>query len=274
MKHFSLLLILTLLIGCTKPTTSFMSFNLRYDTKNDKENWWGYRKEDVANQIIKYNPDFFGTQEAQRHQIDFLTDKLPSYQFIGVSREDGKEKGEYAALFYNSNKFKLVQQNTFWLSETPDTPSKGWDAALNRIATYGVFLNIKNQHKILVLNTHFDHIGSKARVKSAELILEKIKELKLENIPVVVMGDLNAKPNEAPINQFTEALKDSRKTAKVVLGIEGTFNAFDTINPPKNRIDYIFTKNLEVQKLIHIEEKRPNGLWVSDHLAVYAEVQF
>lgn len=250
-----------------------MSFNIRYDNKNDQENWWGHRKGDVVTQIKDYDPDFLGIQEGLHHQVEYLSKQLSSYQFVGKGRDDGKQKGEYSAIFYKDQKFTLLKTTTFWLSTTTDTVSVGWDAALPRIATYGQFENKRSGEHIYVFNTHFDHLGKVARKKSAELILQKIKEFGLEHKKVVVMGDLNAVPGEDPIEVFRKELYDGFSFSSFS-GPKGTFNAFKKDEISDKRIDYIFTKNLEQKTYKHIDTKRPNGLWVSDHLAVYVEVFF
>lgn len=261
-------------LGCSKPVISLMSFNIRYDNTNDQENWWGHRKEDVVAHIKMQKPDFLGIQEGLHHQVQHLSKQLPSFHFVGHGRDDGKEKGEYSAIFYQHQKFKLLKTITFWLSTTPDTVSVGWDAALPRIVTYGSFESKRNGKQIHVFNAHFDHLGKVARERSAELILEKIKEFGLEHEKVVVMGDLNSVPGENPIKLLKEQLHDGFSVSKFDSGPEGTFNGFKKDTVSNKRIDYIFTKNLKQRKYKHIDTKRPNGLWVSDHLAVYVEVFF
>lgn len=273
MKKIVALLVLSLtLFSCNKQeTTSFMSFNIRYDNKNDKENWWGYRKNDVVAQIEDYHPDFLGIQEGLHHQIQFLDKQLPSYQFTGSGRDDGAQKGEYAAIFYKTQKFQLLESSIFWLSTTPDTVSIGWDAALPRIATYGHFIDKSSKEHIHIFNTHFDHLGVLAREKSAKLILQKIIDLELEKEKLVVMGDLNALPEETPVTVLKGLLKDSFNLTSSKLDSAGTFNGFKKDSISEKRIDYIFTLNLDVKHYENIDKKRPNGLWVSDHMAVFIE---
>ena len=157
--------------------SSFMSFNIRYDNKGDMENSWDNRKEELAGMVKYYNPDLLGIQEGLYNQVMYLDEMLPEYDWIGKGRNDGKTKGEFSAIFYKKEKWENIFNTTIWLSETPDSVSKGWDAALERIATMGLFRNLKNKDTIFVINSHFDHIGNVARQKSAELILDKITKM-------------------------------------------------------------------------------------------------
>ena len=171
-----------------------MSYNIRLDVKSDGENWWEKRKDKVAGLVNYYEADFVGLQEVVHNQLLYLKDSLTGYNFIGVGRDDGKEAGEYSCIFYKKDKYSVVEQSTFWLSPTPDIPSKGWDAALNRVCTYGLFKNNKTKKLVWVFNTHFDHMGNLARLESAKLIIKKIHELNTKNYPVIVSGHFNSKP--------------------------------------------------------------------------------
>ncbi|MBD0830604.1 endonuclease/exonuclease/phosphatase family protein [Aestuariibaculum sp. TT11] len=251
-----------------------MSFNIRYDNPNDKENWWEHRKSDVCKLINYYQPDFLGIQEGLEHQVAFLKNNTANYNFIGVGRDDGKMKGEYSALFFNDSKFELLQEKTFWLSDTPDKVSVGWDASMERICTFGKFKNKNTKKIIYVFNTHFDHIGEKAQEESAKLILKTIKKLKIKKDKLIVMGDLNSEPESKPIRLLKSKLDDGLETAKKAFyGPVGTFNNFDPNAILKNRIDYIFTKNIKVLSYRHIDDRRGNNLCISDHLPIFIIVE-
>jgi len=253
-----------------------MSYNIRLDLESDKENKWSNRKEYLTDQIKFYNPDFLGVQEALPNQMIYIDSILISHKFIGKGRDDGQSKGEHSAIFYNSDKFKLLQENTFWLSETPEKPSKGWDAAYNRICTYGLFQNKITKKKIWVFNTHFDHVGNLARSESAKLILAKIKKINTENLPVILTGDFNLEAETIPLKLIKEELDDAQKVCKgVVFGPEGTFNAFEFTKPVNLRIDYIFiNKNkMEVTKFATLSDTK-NCRFPSDHFPIYAEINF
>ena len=248
-----------------------MTFNIRYDNPDDGENRWDNRKKELAEMLSYYHPDVFGLQEGLVQQLNFIKENLTDYKMIGVGRDDGKEKGEFTAIFYDTTKLQLVDYATFWLSEKPDSVSVGWDAALERICTYGLFQNIENGKRVYVLNTHYDHIGKLARVNSSKLLLKKITALSKENIPIVLMGDFNSTPEEDPIKILANDLVDGG--SKGIYGPLGTFNGFDKQAVLENRIDFIFYKDLIVESYRNIDDKMKNGNCVSDHLPVLIQFQ-
>lgn len=230
-----------------------MTYNIRLDTPKDAENAWTHRKETLVNQILFYGPDVVGIQEGLEHQVQYLNDQLENYKYVGIGRSDVKEKGvgEYSAIYYNANKLKKLKSGTFWLSDTPDKASRGWDASLNRICTYIFLKNKKSGEKFWVFNTHFDHKGVIAREKSTKLIVKKIQTINKDGSPVFLMGDFNLKPNEGPIQYLANQLNDSRKNSVLPpFGPVGTFNGFDACKKIDKRIDYIFTskRNITVKK--------------------------
>lgn len=247
-----------------------MSYNIRYATDNDGKNSWENRKYAMLELINYYNPDIFGIQEGLLEQVEYLNDNLSKYKYIGVGRDDGDKKGEFSAIFYDTTKFTNLNQTTFWLSKTPGKISVGWDAAMERICTYGLFENNKTQKKIWIFNTHFDHIGKKARKNSAALLISKFNELSLKKIPVVLMGDFNSTPNSDAIKIIKAALKDAFTISqKPPYGPEGTFNGFDAGNLITERIDYIFLHKMHVISYVNIDDKRKDNNFISDHLPVY-----
>lgn len=251
-----------------------MTYNIRLDVPKDGENNWDHRKESVVELLNFYHPDIFGIQEGLPHQVHYLDSALTDYSYFGVGREDGKDKGEFSALYYDTNRVKLIRQSTFWLSPTSDKVSVGWDAALPRICTYGLFEDTTTKKKFWVFNTHFDHIGVLARKNSASLIIKKVEEVNTDNLPVVVMGDLNSEPDSEPIKTFNDAFTDAASISKKApYGPEGTFNGFDIEQLLTRRIDYIFVKGMEVQSLHQIDDRKKNNYYVSDHLPVMAEVE-
>jgi len=246
-----------------------MTYNIKYDNKKDTVNNWNDRKESLASLIRHYQPSFIGTQEALHHQVTYIDNALSNFSYIGVGRDDGEQKGEYTSIHFDSTKHKVLDSNTFWLSKTPEKVSVGWDAALERICTYGLFENLKTKERFYVFNTHFDHIGKKAREKSANLILKKINNINEENLPVVLMGDFNLMPDEKPIQQVKSKMKDGKDlTEQPFYGPEGTFNGFDWNMKLDRRIDYIFVKKFKVKSYIHIDDRKENNKHISDHLPV------
>ncbi len=274
MKFIKLLSLLLLTAQITlAQEVNVMSYNIRYDNPNDNENWWGNRKESVLD-IIKSNELMaFGVQEAVNAQMEYLDENLPNYSFIGVGRDDAQKGGEFSAIFYRSD-LKVIESGTFWLSPTPDLVSKGWDAALPRICTYGLF-ELENGDRFWIFNTHFDHRGVEARAESAKLIVDKIKELSAnDSLPIILTGDFNTTPDKAPYANITSYMNDAAKESNTrPEGPVGTFSGFDTEAKLLERIDYIFSKNADVLNYAHLDMKRDNGLWPSDHLPVLSKIR-
>jgi len=252
---------------------SVMSYNIKNDYSKDEVTKWDYRKSEMVDLLKYYAPDILGTQEGLLHQLTYLSDHLPHYSSIGVGRDDGKEKGEFCTIFYNHEKLTLEHDDTFWLSETGDIGSLSWDAAYTRICTYGLFTSIVDNEKFLVFNTHYDHIGVRARAKSSELILNKIKELNKDNYPVIIMGDFNAEPNEVPILTIAEEYTiGSELVPDGVYGPVGSFTGFVKDVVVEKRIDFVFIKGFDILNYRHIDDKMKDNNYVSDHLPVYVEL--
>ena len=225
-----------------KEVLKIATFNLRMDTPSDGENAWFHRK-DMVNDLIRfYGFDLFGTQEGFTHQLNDIL-RLSDYRFIGVGRDDGKDAGEHCAIFYRSDRFKVLDQGDFWLSETLDVPSKGWDAVLPRICSWGHFKCKDTGFEFLFFNLHMDHIGKKARVESAFLVQDKMKELgKGKELPAILTGDFNVDQTHQSYDAFVSkgVLCDSYEKAGFRYAINGTFNDFDPNSFTESRIDHIF----------------------------------
>lgn len=251
-----------------------MSYNLRYATESDGENQWENRKEKVVDLLAFYDPAVFGIQEGLLHQLQYIDQKLPNYTYTGVGRDDGKEAGEFSAIFYDSTSLKLTESGTFWLSETPEKVSVGWDASMERICTYGLFEVRASGKQFWVFNAHFDHRGPMARLESAKLILEKVAQYNTHQLPVVLMGDLNVEPDSNPIKAIVGKMEDGLHiTEKPFYGPVGTFNGFEKSPVLDRRIDYIFTSNLEVVSYAHIDDRYGDNRFVSDHLPVWMKAK-
>ncbi|MCP4976399.1 MAG: endonuclease/exonuclease/phosphatase family protein [Maribacter sp.] len=251
-----------------------MTYNIKYDNKKDTINNWNDRKESLISLIRHYQPSFIGTQEALHHQVIYIDNSLSNFSYIGVGRDDGKQKGEFTSIHYDSTKFKVLDRNTFWLSKTPEKVSVGWDASMERICTYGLFENLKTKERLYVFNTHFDHRGIKARAKSAKLIHKKIREVNKSDLPVVLMGDLNLRPEEKPIQFLKNKMQDGKDISmQPFYGPEGTFNGFNWNMKLDRRIDYIFVQKFKVKAYIHIDDRMDNNKHISDHLPVLIVVE-
>ena len=229
---------------------------------------WDLRKAELIEQIKQIAPTSFGVQEATYNQMQDLGAGLAEYNYVGVGRDDGKTKGEFSAIFYKKDELRLIEESTFWLSETPENVSVGWDAALPRICTYALFEHQESKRKYWHFNTHFDHMGVSARAESAKLIASKIGSLVDGEEAVVLSGDFNAEPQEEPILVLRNNFQDPLETVNL-RGPVGTFNRFDLDAILDRRIDYIFFKETRVLNYQHLDTKRSNNRWISDHLPIY-----
>lgn len=275
-RLLSLVFLILSFSGHSQTPLSALTYNIRYDNPGDGEDAWPVRREFLVAQLRFYKPDLFGIQEGLHRQVEYLSEQLPAFQRVGGGRDDGKEAGEYSALYFRKARFGLLASGTFWLSETPDTSSKGWDAALPRVCTWAHLHDSLAGKKIWVFNTHFDHIGKEARRRSAELIIRKIREMNTEKEPIILMGDFNSEPDEAPAKLLSRAFMDTRKVSEEPsFGPEGTFNAFKFNEPVKRLIDYIFIneKGLRVKQHAVLSDSR-NCHYPSDHLPVLARMEY
>ena len=251
-----------------------MSYNVRYENFDDGENQWDQRKKTLIDYLKSKSPSIIGMQEVISTQLLDLNFSLSEYSFVGIGREDGKIKGEFCPIFFNKYRFELIESETFWLSETPEKISVGWDAALERICTYVRLKDLENNREFWVFNTHFDHIGVKARNESVELILKKIKEVNNEKIPILITGDFNLTPEKKPIKRLQSFFQDILADLNIGDPKYGTYNGFKEQVDSPQRIDYIFQNGFKVLKSEHLWIKTPKGLWASDHHPVYLECLF
>jgi len=253
---------------------SIISYNIRYDNNWDIENSWKIRRNKISQILVQYSPSIIGIQEGLLNQVQYIDSSLIDYDYVGVGRDDGKKKGEFCAIYFDTTRYVLLKNSTFWLSETPDTISVGWDAALERICTYGLFKDRITKEELLVFNTHFDHIGVVAREKSSELILKRINKINHQSLPVILMGDFNSIPNSSPVKEIKTELSDALQISLEKLqGPRGTFNGFNEDLPIEKRIDYIFTNDLKVLSYTHINDRLNNNRHISDHLPVMIKIQ-
>jgi len=253
-----------------------MTYNIRLDVASDGENDWTHRKDFFASQIQFYEPDIFGVQEAKPNQVIDMSAAFPQYNYLGIGRE-GVGNGESSNIFYKKDRFKVLASNTFWLSETPDKISKGWDAAFNRVCTYALFKDLKTKTTFWVFNTHLDHVGELAKTNGILLILSKIAALNTKNYPVLFMGDFNSLPTDDRIKALKKEMNDTRDiTETKPFGPSGTFNGFKHDEPVTSLIDYIFlSKNnkFKVKKYAVLSDSK-DLKYPSDHLPVYVEISY
>lgn len=277
----TLALALTALAASSQSSLKVATFNIRNSGANDGINRWENRKAIAADFINTEMPDIIGMQEVLQEQLDYLSSNLKGYRYVGVAREDGKQKGEYAPLFFRKDRFTEKNHQTIWLSETPSVVgSVGWDAALTRIATIVTLYDRKAKREVTVINTHFDHMGVKAREESIKLIRQKARELNAQNY--VVMGDLNSQPTESAYLTAVKELEgfppliDVRTAAANREGTSAdgvTFHDYGKI--AKCRIiDYIFIGKSFVAKAYRVMAIRKGDVFISDHYPVVATLQY
>lgn len=250
-----------------------MSYNIRYNNANDGDNAWPNRKDQVKALVRFHDADILCVQEALDLQVDQLLENT-DFEMAGVGRTDGKREGEFSAIYFDKKRFVKKDGGTFWLSDTPEKPSKGWDAAIVRICTWLRLYDKWNKKEFMVFNTHYDHVGVQARIESAKLIKKKIQEI-APTLPVILTGDLNVRPETEAITTIKTFLTDAKEASiEPAYGPEGTFNGFKFNAPLKDRIDYIFiNKGFKVQKFAVLSDSKQQR-YPSDHLPIVARLFF
>ncbi len=256
-----------------------MTYNIRFNTVQDGKNQWHLRKDRVINLIRHYKPDLLGVQEALSQQMVDLQTGLPDYGSYGVGRNDGKDSGEFSAIFYRRDRFEIVDKGTFWLSEDPDTPgSKGWDADLPRICSWVKLKDRSTNKEVVYFNTHFDHRGETARRESARFILARIQQIAGSATPVILTGDFNTGPeSDAYRTMITNSVLQDAKllSESPPSGPQGTWSTFDVGHGIGDRIDYIFITSSYFKVLNHAHlTDSENNFYPSDHLPVLAELDY
>lgn len=260
--------------GFTQDSINVMTFNIRYDNRDDP-NPWPDRKGEVASIINR--ADIIGLQEALKTQIDDIAERLPDHAWFGVGRDDGKAKGEYTCIFYRKDRVELLNQGTFWLSETPDAvASMSWDTSLTRICTWGELIEPQSKKRFFIFNTHFDHRGRQAREESAKLIAQKAKQLS-NDAPVILMGDFNSREDSNAYKTLVGSFYDTRYfTGRPSEGPHATFTNWTKVGEG-SPIDYIFilkanSQSLQARRHVVVDEMF-RGFYPSDHLPVMAEIE-
>lgn len=277
MKYFALICLLCLSSFASqakipsRDEVKVISYNIRFANKKDGTNIWQNRAKASPAMIKDYAPDVFGVQEALFSQLEYLDEKLQQYSFVGVGREDGKKKGETMAIFYNTRKVRLLDWGTYWLSETPDKPSRGWDADCKRTATWTLMEMKDSGRKFFYVNTHLDHRGDIAQQKGLELIVERIAAMNPEGLPMILTGDFNVTPGDPVLGGLNAKMLDARKTA-LKTDSRATFNAW---GKSASIIDYIyysgFTECAEYETIVR---QYKGVLYISDHYPIVSRLMF
>lgn len=277
MKDTRSILIALLLIGVLSPIFGLnlktATFNIRMATSADGINEWKYRIPLVKKTLNFENLDIIGFQEVLYTQLVDIQKMLPDYDYYGVGREDFQQKGEYAAIFYKKNKFKMIEGNTFVLAaDTLAVGALGWDAVCTRIVTWVLLEDIKTQQRFYFFNTHFDHIGKIAQRNSAELLVQKALQ-KSSLYPVIITGDFNSTPTSEPYKIITQHFTDSKSIAGKINADPFTYQGFKKVAQEQYcLIDFIFvTSGAKIlnYRTICPEEK---GVLLSDHNLVIVEM--
>jgi len=266
-----------------------VTFNVRFDNPNDGSNRWEMRVPIIESYFAKEKPDIIGMQEVKHNQILDLLKILPGYDYVGTGRDDGKQGGEYTPVFYKKDKFQLLENSQFWLSETPEIPgSIGWDAAITRIVTWAKFEHKSSGKTFFFFNTHFDHRGVKAREMSPHLLAEKIATL-AGNSPIIVTGDFNIRKNHATLgsavyDNLIETLKSENAltSAEIIseapvttAGSTSTgFRPNWTVGENGDAIDYIFVNGKFIVKSYRVDRIMEDEIFISDHWPVISILSF
>ena len=248
-----------------------ISYNIRVINSKDGANEWKYRAAASPAMIKDYAPDIFGLQEAMPGHLEYLNKALPKYASVGVGREDGVSKGEHMSIYYNTKTIKLEKWGTYWLSETPDVPSKGWDAACKRTATWAL-LTVKSTGKqFYYVNTHLDHRGAVAQQKGLDLIVNRIAEMNPEGLPMILTGDFNVESDSPVLAELNTRMLDARKTAEKT-DFRATFNGWGS---SAIVIDFIYYSGFsscpEYETIVRQYEGVP---YISDHYPIMAVLKF
>lgn len=252
-----------------------MSYNIRLDHKGDGDNAWPNRKEATIAMLEDVKPDVFGVQEALPHQVAYLTEQAPNYKNVGVGRDDGVAKGEFMSVFWNTETMEMLEWGTYWLSETPDVPSFGWDAACRRTATWALMKDKRNGKKFYFVNTHLDHKGVQARKNGLQLVVDNIAAMNPEGYPLVLTGDFNVLPDDECLVDLDKQMLSARKVAKVTDNMS-TFNGWGKRKPEDEYvIDYIYVSGFK-----SVPEYRTNMQqyaekpFISDHYPIVSVLEY
>ncbi len=279
-KALLILLSIAMLIpaatGCKKgeQTLKVISYNIRVGSAPDGDHKWDIRKPASPAMIADQQPDIFGLQEALKMQLDYLEETCPDYDHVGVHRDDGKQKGEVMAIFWNTKTQEMLKWGNFWLSETPEVPSKGWDAACFRTATWALLKDKRYNKKYYYINTHLDHLGQEARANGLKLIVDRIDGINPEGYPMILTGDFNVDLGDPCLKSLEGRMESVRDIAPVTDSLD-TFQGFGTGQYGNRVIDYIYESGFSAAPSFEtITKTYENIPFISDHYPVAATLVF
>ncbi len=248
-----------------------MSFNVLCGGQGERA--WDKRVSLVVRAIRSAEPELFGVQEAHHDWMKALTAAFPDYGYVGVGRDDGKKKGEYSAVFYLKEKFDVLDKGNFWLSETPEKPGKGWDAACVRVCSWAKLRDKGTEKEFVFMNTHLDHVGTMAMQNGAELIAERGTEIG-GDAPVIVTGDFNVTPDSAPCKAIKDKGFVDCRDAAAETDRGPTYHGYlPDGDPHQAPIDYVFVKGDIFVRRFRVIKKMIDGMYPSDHHPVVADIE-
>lgn len=250
-------------------TVTVMTYNVYIAGSGDRSP--ESRTTPVVENLRRYMPDSFGLQEANESWLERIDGAMYEYDYVGVGRNDDGS-GEASPVFYNKTKYELVDSGTFWLSKTPDTPSKGWDATYNRVCTYAVLRNIETGFVYAHFNAHFDHAGVVSRLEAVSVVADKISEI-AGTIPVVFTGDLNDYEGGKMYERvLSSGLQDTKYLAESTMD-EITYHGYSSLLEKQDPIDFIFVNAMvkDVESYT-VDTTLYDGIYASDHHPVISEI--
>ena len=252
-------------------TLKLISFNMRTAWGRDGDNSWMNRRSASVEMLRREAPDVMGVQEAMQEQLLYLDAECPQYARVGEDRDGGAEGGETMAVFYLRDRFDLLADGTFWLSETPDRVSRGWDAACNRTVTWVELRDKMSGRTFFYFNTHLDHVGKQAQEKGLALIMDRIAELNTSGLPVILTGDFNVKPGDPVLDRLDNMMRSARIYAEKT-DSRGTYNNW---GKSSDIIDYIYYSGFRsCPEFRTVTQKFGEWPFISDHYPVEAVLGF
>ena len=264
------------LVSCNKSSElKVMSYNVRLEHMGDGDNAWPNRKEATIEMLETIKPDVFGVQEALPQQVKYISEQAPLYKNIGVGRDDGVAKGEFMSIFWNTEVIEMIEWGTYWLSETPDEPSYGWDAACRRTATWALMKDKRNGKQFYFVNTHLDHKGVEARKNGLKMVLDRIAAMNPDGYPMVLTGDFNVTPDDECLVDLDKRMDSARKIAKVT-DTKSSFNGWGKFTPEDSYlIDYIYVSGFKaVPQFRTITETFAGKPYISDHYPIMSVLEY
>ena len=268
------------LISCSEAggTLKVMSYNIRFDSPGDGENIWDNRKPATIAMLDEVKPDVFGVQEAMAHQIDYIAKNAPLYDKVGVGREDGVAAGEHMSIFWNKETVEMQEWGTYWLSETPEVPSFGWDAACKRTATWALMKDKRNGKKFFFVNTHLDHVGVEARRNGLALVVERIAVMNPKSYPMVLTGDFNMIYSHPSLADLNGMMTCTREVAPIS-DRHNTYNGWGKVPEYAEEedciIDFIYESGFKaVNEYQTVTKRYADKPYISDHYPIMSVLEY